>query len=216
MTESRGLDQMFAFYRQRGYTARLGAGRRCALLVIDFSLAFTQSASGFPGGAFESALAATQRVLTAARQRGVPRIFTIIAYQPDMSDAGLWAIKVPWLRLCQYGNASTDIDPALQRQPGELVLIKKYPSAFFRTELHEILQESQVDTLLITGCTTSVCVRATTLDAMQHGYRPLVVREAVGDFDPALHELHLADLDARYADVVSLEQALDVLKAGVP
>jgi nicotinamidase-related amidase len=100
-----------------------------------------------------------------------------------------------------------EIDPVLARQPDEVVMVKKYPSAFFGTDLHAILQAAGVDTLLIAGCTTSVCVRATAIDAMQHGYRPLVVRQAVGDFEPAIHALHLADLDARYADIVELDDA---------
>jgi nicotinamidase-related amidase len=101
-----------------------------------------------------------------------------------------------------------EIDPVLARQPSKPVIVKKFPSAFFATDLHARLQQARVDTLLIAGCKTSLCVRATALDAMQHGYRPLVVREAVGDFDAAIHELHLADLDARYADVIGLDQAM--------
>ena len=93
------------------------------------------------------------------------------------------------------------------------MIVKKFPSAFFGTDLHARLQQACVDTVLIAGCTTSVCVRATTLDAMQHGYRPLVVREAIGEFDAAINELHLADLDARYADVIGLDQAIDCIGA---
>jgi len=210
MTDTRTLQQILEFYRTRGYAARLGPGARCALLVIDFSCAFTRGAAGFPGGDFAGALAATRRLLDRARGR-VPVIFTTIAYAPDMHDAGLWAVKVPWLRTCQLGDGAVEIDPVLARQPNEPMIVKKFPSAFFATGLHAALQQACVDTLLIAGCTTSVCVRATALDAMQHGYRPLVVREAVGDFDAAIHELHLADLDARYADVVGLDQAMDCI-----
>ena len=114
-----------------------------------------------------------------------------------MADAGLWAKKVPWLQECQFGSPLVEIDPALAPQERDRVLVKKYPSAFFGTQLHEDLQREAVDTIILAGCTTSVCVRATALDAMQHGYRTLVVREAVGDFDHAIHALHLADIGAR-------------------
>jgi nicotinamidase-related amidase len=201
------LSQILAFYQRRGYRTRIGAGERCALLVIDFSCAFTGGTTEFPGGDFAAELAATQRLLQAARAQQVPIVFTTIAYAPDMHDAGLWAVKVPWLQACQLDSAMVEIDPVLARQPDEVVMVKKYPSAFFGTDLHAILQAAGVDTLLIAGCTTSVCVRATAIDAMQHGYRPLVVRQAVGDFEPAIHALHLADLDARYADIVELDDA---------
>jgi nicotinamidase-related amidase len=212
MTSTRTLQQILEFYRMRGYVARLGSGERCAVIVIDFSCAFTRGAAGFPGGDFADALAATRLLLDRARGR-VPVIFTTIAYEPDMRDAGLWAVKVPWLRACQLDDVAAEIDPVLARQPSEPVIVKKYPSAFFGTDLHARLQQACIDTVLIAGCTTSVCIRATALDAMQHGYRPLVVREAVGEFDAAIHELHLADLDARYADVIGLDQAVNCIGA---
>jgi maleamate amidohydrolase len=206
------LADMLAFYRQRGYRAQFGAGQRCALIVIDFSSAFTNGVSAFPGGNFAAELAATQRLLAAARGR-VPVIFTTIAYQSDMRDAGLWAVKVPWLQACQLDSPLVGIDPLLERREDEALIIKKVPSAFHRTSLHDMLQAANVDTLLIAGCTTSVCVRATAVDAMQHGYRPLVVRQAVGDFDAAIHALHLADLAARYADVIEIDEAITCLTA---
>ena len=144
----------------------------------------------------------------------MPVFFTTIAYAPDMRDAGLWAVKVPWLRTCQVNSEAVAIDPSLARAPDEPVIVKKFPSAFFGTDLHAQLQRASIDTLMIAGCTTSVCVRATALDAMQHGYRPLVVRDAVGDFDAAINELHLADLDARYADVIGMDQAMAAIAAG--
>ena len=217
MTDRANVAPILAFYRTRGYTARLGPGARCAILVIDFSNAFTRGAAGFPGGSFTDALTATRQLLDQARAAAAslrpPIIFTTIAYAPDMHDAGLWAVKVPWLRTCQLNDSAVDIDPVLARQPDEPIIVKKFPSAFFGTDLHARLQLARIDTVMIAGCTTSVCVRATALDAMQHGYRPLVVRDAVGEFDPAIHELHLADLDARYADVIACEQAAACIAA---
>jgi nicotinamidase-related amidase len=103
------------------------------------------------------------------------------------------------------------IDPRLERRPDEPVIVKPYPSCFFRTDLHERLRAAEVDTLIIAGCTTSVCVRATAIDAMQHGYRPILAAQAIGEFDPAIHAIHLRDLDARYADVTDVDDVLQQL-----
>ena len=205
------VSELLRFYERRGYDGQIGAGVRPALLVIDFSRAFTGGQSDFPGGNFALELAAVVQLAKAARPKA-PVIFTTIAYAPDLHDAGLWAKKVPWLQACQLGNRLVDIDPVLAPQDGDSVIVKKYPSAFFGTNLNAQLQDQAVDTLLLTGCTTSVCVRATALDAMQHGYRTLVVRQAVGDFDPAIHALHLADIGARYCDIVELGDALTYLR----
>jgi len=205
------LDDVLRFYDKRGYNHAVGAGACPALLVIDFSRAFTGGRSAFPGGDFATQLAATRRLAEAARPHA-PVIFTTIAYGADMHDAGLWAKKVPWLHACQAGSPLVEIDPALAPQPADITIVKKYPSALFGTGLHETLQKRGIDTLILAGCTTSVCVRATAIDAMQHGYRTLVVREAVGDFDAAVHAVHLADVGARYADVVGLEDALAYLR----
>ena len=201
------LQQILAFYTQRGYRHSVGPGVRPALIVIDFSKAFTSGKSEFPGGQFAAEVAATRQLIEAMRARH-PVIYTTIAYAPDLEDAGYWAHKVPWLAACRQGSPLVDIEPALGALPSEPVITKKYPSAFFGTDLHRMLQRDGVDTLLIAGCTTSVCVRATALDAMQHGYRPILVREAVGDFHPAIHALHLADVGARYGDVMGLQEVL--------
>jgi maleamate amidohydrolase len=206
------LDALLGFYATRGYGHRIGPGRTPALLVIDWSRAFTQRDAGFPGGDFTRELAETRRILDAARGR-VPTFFTTIAYEAGMSDAGLWVEKIPWLKACQLGAEAVDIDPALGLTSGDTVIVKKFPSAFHGTDLAMRLTRHGVDTLIVAGCTTSVCVRATVVDAMQHGYRTLVAREAVGDFLPDLHRLHLADLDSRYADVVGVEDVISYLRS---
>jgi nicotinamidase-related amidase len=207
------LDKILDFYTQRGYAQSVGFGERPALVVIDFSKAFTSGRTEFPGGQFESEMAATRQVIRAMRPRH-PVIYTTIAYDdPGLKDAGYWACKVPWLAACRQGTPLVEIDPALEPLPDEPVIVKKYPSAFFGTDLHATLQRDGIDTLLIAGCTTSVCVRATAVDAMQHGYRAIVVREAVGDFHPAIHALHLADVGARYADVMALTDILAKVSA---
>jgi len=209
------LDRVLDFYAARGYRHRVGAGAHPALLVVDWSRAFTESAAAFPGGDFTGELKQTRRLLDAARGRA-PVIFTTIAYEPDMSDAGLWAVKVPWLARCQLGSPAVDIDPAVAPLDGERVVVKKFPSSFHGTGLDADLRAAGVDTLIVAGCTTSVCVRATVVDALQHGYRPLVAAEAVGDFVPEVHRVHLADLDARYADVTTVDDVVAYLTQRPP
>jgi maleamate amidohydrolase len=208
------LDRVLDFYAGRGYGHRVGRGARPALIVIDWSRAFTESAAEFPGADFSAELIQTRRLLEAARGRA-PVFFTTIAYAADMADAGLWYAKVPWLRHCQLGAAAVEIDAAVAPARGERVVVKKFPSAFHGTGLDGELRAAGVDTVVVAGCTTSVCVRATVVDALQHGYRTQVAAEAVGDFVPDLHRLHLADLDARYADVTPVDELVKYL-AGLP
>ncbi|MFM9883866.1 MAG: isochorismatase family protein [Burkholderiales bacterium] len=204
------VDDVIRFYDERGYRARIGPGKAPAIVVVDFSRAFTEGPSAFPGGDFSAPIAQTRRLLDAARGR-VPVYFTTIAYSSDLHDAGFWGIKVPWLKHCPLGDPIVDIDVRLDRRSDEPLIVKKYPSAFFGTDLHARLQADGVDTLVIAGCTTSVCVRATALDAMQYGYRPMVAAEAVGDFHADLHALHLKDLDSRYADVMPVDALIAYL-----
>jgi nicotinamidase-related amidase len=207
-TAANSLDRLLGFYDERGYDRLVGAGRKPALLVIDFSRAFTGGRSAFPGGDFGAEMRETVRLLEAFRSRWLPTLFTTIAYADPVRESGLWGAKVPWLAHCALGSALVEIDPALGRRHDEPVLVKRFPSAFFGTGLHERLQAEAVDTVVLAGCTTSVCIRATAIDAMQHGYRTLVAREAVGEFHPGIHALHLRDLHARYADVMSVAAIL--------
>lgn len=213
MSEPGSLEELLRFYDERGYERRLGFGARPAIVVIDFSRAFTGGRSEFPGGDFGPEMAQTRRLLDEARPRAIPVFFTTIAYDEPLRDAGLWGAKVPWLEHCKAGTALVEIDPALDRRPGEPVLVKKYPSAFFGTDLEARLAAQRVDTLVLAGCTTSVCVRATAIDAMQRGYRPVLAAQAVGDFNRALHTVHLKDLHARYADVVPTDEVLAYLRS---
>jgi nicotinamidase-related amidase len=218
MSGPQSLDELLRFYDERGYDRTVGVGKHLAVVVIDFSRAFTGGRSEFPGGDFGLELQHTRRLLDHARARATPVFFTTIAYQDPLRDSGLWGVKVPWLENCKLGTPLVEIDPLLNPQPGEPVIVKRFPSAFFDTDLVARLSALHVDTILLAGCTTSVCVRATAIDAMQHGYRVNVVAEAVGDFNRALHRAHLRDLQARYADVVSVDQAVALLSdaAGSP
>lgn len=200
------------FYRNRGYRTRIGIGRRPALIVIDYSYGFTASRDGFPGGDFADELAQTRRLLDAMRGR-FPVILTTIAYDDPSREGGWWCAKVPWLERFRRPTDAVEIDERLAQRDDDILLVKPYPSSFHATGLDEILRKADVDTLVIAGCTTSVCVRATTLDAMQYGYRAIVARQAVGDFHEHLHQIHLHDLDARYADVMDVDEILDTVSA---
>ena len=206
--DATGAEQILKFYDARGYRNSVGTGQRPVVVVIDFSNAFTRGTSQFPGGDFSAELESTHRLLTGARERGVPIFYTTIAYADPERDSGFWGKKVPWLSRCKLGSEAVAIDTVLGPRADEPVIVKRFPSAFFETDLHMRLQSLGADTLVIAGCTTSVCVRATAIDAMQHGYHTLIAADAVGDLDPLLHAVHLRDLDARYADAMQVDELL--------
>lgn len=199
------------FFDRRGYGFDVGLGARPAVVVIDFSIAFTRGTDKFPGGGYDSQIARARELLDAARP-GVPVLYTTIAYAPDMRDAGLWAVKIPWIEALQQGSREVEIDERLAPRADEPVLVKKYPSAFFGTDLDARLRAHNVDTLIVAGCTTSACVRATVIDAMQLGYRTTIAADAVGDITVALHRVNLADLRSRYADAREVGELVPYLR----
>ena len=188
------------------FDGRLSFGQRPALLIVDFVMAYLDPASPLYAGV-EDALASNERLLAAARAAGIPVIFTNVVYQADGADGGLFYKKIPSLRVFLEGSPLGAFPPSLQPVDGERVISKQFASAFFGTSLAETLSEEGIDTLLITGLSTSGCVRATALDALQSGFAPFVVREACGDRHPAPHEANLFDLQAKYAEVVSEQEA---------
>lgn len=194
------------------FDGHLPFGQRPALLIVDFVVAYLDPASPLYAGV-EDALASNERLLAAARQAGIPVIFTNVIYTPGGKDGGVFYRKVPALKLFERGSAMGAFPESLQPIDGELVLTKQYASAFFGTHLSATLTAMGVDTLLITGLSTSGCVRATALDACQHGFLPFVVREACGDRHPGPHEANLFDLQAKYAEVISEAQAIAHLAA---
>ncbi|HZU17612.1 MAG TPA: isochorismatase family protein [Candidatus Dormibacteraeota bacterium] len=197
-------------YRRSGFTGRLQPGRRPALLVVDLSRGFTDPACPL-GSDLTDEVLATRRLLDGARAAGAAVVFTRIAYQPNLRDAGIWVRKVPSLAELTVGSPWVELDPRLDRRPEEPLISKSYASAFFGTALASLLAAEGVDTLLVAGATTSGCVRATVVDALQHGYPAFVVRECVGDRAPGPHEANLFDLQAKYAEVIGIEEALAYL-----
>jgi maleamate amidohydrolase len=197
-------------YARAGFGGRLSVGAKPALLVIDVVMAYLDPASPLYAGV-EAALAANQRLVQAARNAAVPVIFTNVVYQPGGLDGGQFFRKVPALKAFEAGSAMGAFPPSLQPLPTELVVSKQYPSAFFGTSLASTLHAAGIDTLLLGGFSTSGCVRASALDALQHGFAPFVVRQACGDRDPAPHEANLFDMQAKMAEVIDESQALDIL-----
>jgi len=197
-------------YARHGFARRLGFGRRPALLVVDFVNAYLTPGCALYAGV-EGAVEPAARVLAAARAATIPVIFTRVVYAQGGADGGIFYRKVAALEVFSGHGAEGEIVPELAPGPGELVLDKQYASAFFGTSLASTLTAAGVDTVIITGLSTSGCVRASAVDAMQHGFVPVVVREAVGDRDERPHQASLFDLDAKYADVVDLPEVLAYL-----
>jgi maleamate amidohydrolase len=208
MTDSRAEN-----YAAGGFGLSLQPGDRPALLVVDFVQAYLVPGSPLYAAA-EPARAATEALLAAARRAGIPVAHTGVRYQRGGRDGGVFFRKVPALACFEEGARPelTAFAAGLEPRPGETVILKQYASAFFGTTLASTLTAMHVDTLLIAGVSTSGCVRASAVDACQHGFVPLVVRDAVGDRHPAPHEASLFDLQAKYAEVVSLEFAADYLR----
>jgi maleamate amidohydrolase len=194
--------------RHAGFHGQVGFGERPALVVVDMNVAFTDPSSPL-ACPLDGVVAAIQELLRESRAAGFPVVYTTVAYDEEGRRAAAAFIdKVPALLTLEAGSPWVEIDPRIAPLPGEPVLTKLFASAFFGTELSSLLAAAGCDTLVVTGASTSGCVRATAVDALQHGYRPIVPREAVGDRNPEAHEANLYDIDAKYGDVVAVEEAL--------
>jgi maleamate amidohydrolase len=194
------------------FDGHLRFGNHPALLIVDVVMAYFDKRSPLYASV-EDTLASNERLLAAARSASVPVIFTNVVYQPGGADGGLFYKKVPALKLFDQGSPLGAFPPSLQPKAGEIVISKQYPSAFFGTSLAAKLGQLKVDTLVITGLSTSGCVRATALDALQNGFAPFVVRDACGDRHQAPHEANLFDLQAKYAEVIGESEAIKLLQA---
>ena len=207
-----GADALDKDYAQAGFGLRLGFGRRPVVLVVDMVNAYLELDSPLYAGV-DDALRATVELVSAARSAGVPLVFTKVLYTDGGRDGGMFFRKARGLSLFVGETTAGEVASALGRRESEPLLTKQFASAFFQTELTDLLRRHEVDTVLIAGLSTSGCVRASAVDAVQLGFIPIVVREAVGDRDPGPHEANLFDLDAKYADVISLDAALTYLSS---
>jgi len=198
--------------RSEGFHGRAGFGTKPALVVVDVNRGFTDPASPLVCD-LEDVVAAIRQLLEEARRAEIPIVFTTVSYtEGDKRTASAFIDKVPALLTLEAGSRWVEIDPRIAPQAGEPILNKLFASAFFGTALSSLLAANGCDSLIVTGASTSGCVRATAVDALQHGYRPIVPREAVGDRNPDAHAANLYDLDAKYADVVSVAEVIEHLE----
>ena len=192
------------------FDGTLPFGSRPALILIDMVEAYLKPGSPLYAG-IEAAVESAARLRAAARAAGIPVIFTNVEYAPGGADGGVFYRKVPALKVFEKGSPLGAFPAVLSPEQGDIVITKRYASAFFATHLAATLTSLGIDTLMIAGVSTSGCVRATALDACQNGFLPFVVREACGDRHAAPHEANLFDLQAKYAEVVNEARALELL-----
>src|SRR5919112_6136303 len=196
-----------------GFGGRGGFGQHPALIVVDMTLGFTDPESPL-GSDLDGPIEAIRKLLEAARGAEIPVVFTTLAYrESDKLTAAAFIDKIPALLTLEAGSRWAEIDPRIAPRETEPVLNKLFASGFYGTGLPSALTAAGVDTVIVAGASTSGCVRATVVDALQYGFRPVVPREAVGDRDPDAHEANLYDVDAKYGDVVSVEETLKYLEA---
>jgi maleamate amidohydrolase len=206
-----GLDRD---YRQAGFGGQLAWGEKPALVLVDPVLAYLDPECPlYAGQSAHDALAAMVALRAMAHARSMPVVLTGVSFQKGGVDGGLFFKKVPALKHFQVGSPVAAFPEVLTPASTDIVIMKNYASAFFATSLASTLHALKVDCVLIGGYSTSGCVRATTLDAIQTGFAPFVVRQACADRDLRPHEANLFDLQAKYAEVIDLEDALARLRA---
>jgi N-carbamoylsarcosine amidase len=212
------LDKLFAsdsqLYQNRGFQRRIGWGKKPALVNIDLANAWTREDNAFTCEGMETVIPALNEVLAAFRAKGLPIIFTTTAYEiieGEYSDMGLWGKKIP-AEVLRAGSDAVQIDTRLERRDDEMLIVKKQASAFRGTNLQSYLTSCGVDTVVVTGATASACVRATVEDAIADGFRPIIVRECIGDRIAGAVEWNLYDMDAKFGDVEPLEAVLDHMR----
>ncbi len=197
---------------KKAYDNRLGFGQRPALILVDFVEAYFDRSCELYADV-DDALASALRVRDAARAAGIPVIYTNVVYHPSGVNGGVFFRKAKPLRHLVQGSPMGAWPAGLEPAADELVISKQYPSAFFGTSLSSTLTAAGIDTLIITGLTTSGCIRATCIDTASYGFIPIIVADACGDRHSAPHEANLFDMNAKYADVVSEADTLTYLGA---
>jgi N-carbamoylsarcosine amidase len=200
-------------YQQRGFQRRVGFGERPALINIDLANAWTRPGNPFTCEGMDTIIPGVQRLLAAGRAKSIPVIFTTTAYavtEGPGTDMGLWHHKIP-VEVLKLGSDAVAIDERIAPEPGEHVVVKKHASAFFGTPVANMLRAAGVDTVIVTGVTMAGCVRHTVEDAIGYGFRPIVVRECVGDRVAGVVEWNLFDIDAKFGDVEPIDTVLDYL-----
>ncbi|MEO7386740.1 MAG: isochorismatase family protein [Gammaproteobacteria bacterium] len=195
------------------WDGKLGFGKKTVLLVIDLLQGYTLKGAPLFAPGVIKAVAEMPELLKLARAKKMPIIHTRVLYNPaDFADGGVWIRKAPVLKSLVPGNKYAKFCRGVEPLKNELVIVKNYASCFFGTSLAATLTAMGADTVLITGCTTSGCIRASAVDAVQHGFRPIVIRECVGDRHDGPHEANLFDINAKYGDVIAKADAMKYIK----
>ena len=200
-----------SIYRSQNFGNRVGFGRRAALLVVDFTVGFNDPGL-FGGGNIDPAIRRTAGLLDFFRKQKLPVAFTRIVYAEGGANAGVFCLKAPNLRMLTDSHPAAAVVPELAPVTGELVIKKTEPSAFFGTGLAPWLVQQGCDTVVVTGCTTSGCVRASVVDAMSYNFRPIVARDCVGDRAIGPHEANLFDMEQKYADLLERDEIIAALE----
>lgn len=199
-------------YEAAGFGRAVERGTRPAVVVVDFTYGFTDTR--YPTAADMSAqMAATRKLTNLARKKGFPVIYTVIAYHPGELDKLAWLKKATGMAALVEGSRLVEVDAATGIQPGDAVVVKKGASAFFGSTLGALLTGAGVDTVVVTGATTSGCVRATVVDAVQSGFAVLVPADCCADRAQAPHDANLYDVQQKYADVTDSADVLDWMKS---
>lgn len=214
------LEKVFAadsaLYRGRGFQRRIGWGKKPALINIDLANAWTRPGNAFSCDGMEVIIPGVQELLAAFRAKGLPVVYTTTAYEvtdrgSPHTDMGLWHHKIP-VEVLSVGSEAAAIDERIAPRSGEMVIVKKRASAFHGTYLSGFLKAAGVDTVVVTGVTAAACVRNTVEDALAEGFRPIVVRECVGDRILGAVEWNLFDINAKFGDVEPLAEVLDRMR----
>lgn len=194
-----------------GFAQSSGMGLNPAILVVDYMKGFTDPDSPL-GSNLDNEIQATKELLDIARKENVPIIFTTVSYEPGFKEGAHFIRKIPALKILSAGSEACEIDTRLDRdEENETLIVKKFASAFFGTAISSVLSHQRIDTVIIVGCSTSGCIRATAVDALQHGYLVVIPEECVGDRSQSAHDASLSDIQTKYGDVVSLETVKNYL-----
>jgi len=201
------------FYARAGMSGRVGFGVKPAVLVIDEQKAMTDPACGL-GSSLDEMVENSVAVISAANRRGIPVIYTVAAYKPDGSDAGVFAMKVPALKEATIGSKWAELDDRIPyRADRDYLFVKKQQSGFFGTPVLSVLKYHAADTVVVMGCSTSGCVRATVKDGVDYGYRMIIPRECVGDRLKEAHDMNLFEMNGKLGDVISAQEVLDYFES---
>jgi len=193
------------------FDGRIGFGKRPALLIVDFINAYVMEGAPLFAPDVVTAVDETIPLLSLAREKQIPVLYTKVLYNKNFRDGGIFIQKVPVLKTMVEGEPLAEIVPQLTPIESDIIIVKQYASAFFGTSLAPTLTSLGVDTLLLTGCSTSGCIRASAVDGMQYGFRVIVPRECVADRHPGPHEANLFDINSKYGDVVSKSEVMEYL-----